>query len=504
MKKTVALLLVFAMVICLAACGKGGDEEARGVRVYVESSLDTLDPYDTDAYVSMYVWSQIYEALVRADENGEIIPWLAKEWTVEPDGMTYHFTIQEGVKFHNGEELKASDVVYSMNYAKSTAMMSYIFNEVDRAEVTGDYTFDMYMLTPSAAIIARLVDFYIVNEKYYSTQSNKYDTGMGTGAYKLREGSVDLKTEIVLDAFEDYHLGKPAIPTATLKIISDASTARVQMETGELDFLMVYSVSNYEPLASTGKYNTSCVAAPHCAYIAWNLEKEPLDNVALRQALTLATDKATINKIAYEGLAVPATQLWGPASFGSDFSDAVDMSFNLEAAKAKMAEAGFPNGLDFDDYGVSIDYIPGSYHEKIANCLQEMWAQIGVHVSIQGADNVDTSSGNYTMRTTGLGFTADMATSSDKYTSDCIGSSNYARYRNDRVDELFALAGRSADQAERAAAYKEICEIVNEECPYLCIQNKQIPYVWAKDLNAKVYPSNSSPWYIQDWSWKTE
>lgn len=502
MKKLVALLLVLVMVVGLAGCGgKDAGSEAKGVRVYVESPLETLDPYETDAYVSEYVFSQIYEGIVRLDENGSVIPWLAKEWTIDTDGMVYHFTILDGVKFHNGEELKASDVAYSINTAKASALMGSIFADVDHAEVTGDYTLDMYMIRPNAAILSKMVEFYVVNEKYYSAQTNRYDTGMGTGAYKLREGAVDLKTEITLDAFDGYHLGKPSIPWATLKIITDSSTARVQMETGELDFLMVYSVSNYEPLASTGNYNTSCMAAPHCAYVAWNLEKEPLNIKEFRQALTLATDKKTINQIAYEGLAVPANQIWGPNSFGCDYSDAMDMSFNLELAKQKLAEAGFPNGLDLDDYGVSIDYIGGSYHEKIANCLQEMWSQIGVHVSIQAADNVDTSGGNYSMRTTGIGFTSDMATSAEKYTTSGIGSANYARYSNARVDELFTIAAASSDTAERAACYKEICEIVQEDCPYLCIQNKQIPYVWAKDLNAKVYPSNSSPWFIFDWSW---
>ena len=502
MKKVVSILLICVMLVSsLTACGSKESAGEKGVSVYIESPIATLDPYGTDDYVTLYVCSQVYEALIRCNENGEIIPWLAKSWNISDDGLTYSFELEQGVKFQNGEELKASDAVYSVYAAKENAIMDAILGDVESAEATGDYSFELHLKQPNAGLLALMVDFYIVNEKYDSAQTSRYNTACGTGAYKLREGSVNLSTEVIIDRFDDYHLGAPAIPYAVLKIITDSSTARVQMETGELDFLMVYSVSNYEPLASTGNYNTALVNAPHCAYVTWNLEKEPLNNKALRQALTYATDKKSINQIAYEGLAVPATALFGETSFGADFSNVMDLSFDLEKAKEKLAEAGFPNGLDFDDYGISIDYIGGSYHEKIANCLQETWSQIGVHVSIQAADNVDCSGGNYTMRTTGVGFTADMSTSANKYISSCIGSSNYARYSNARVDELFTLAAAESDSATRKAYYEEVCEIITEDCPYLCIQHKQIPYVWNKKLNAKVYPSNTSPWYIQDWSW---
>ena len=145
--------------------------------------------------------------------------------------------------------------------------MSSYCNMMDRAEATGDYTVDLYLKTPYAAVLTMLKNLYIVNEKFYTEQGTSYDVACGTGPYMLREGAVDLNTEITVDSFKDYHLGEASIPYATFKIITDASTARIQLETGELDFLMVYSVSNYQPLVDTGNYNSTLIRAPpHCLH----------------------------------------------------------------------------------------------------------------------------------------------------------------------------------------------------------------------------------------------
>lgn len=515
MKKALSILMICVMLMGIfAGCtsqpaensGSESGENSAGtsneVKIYVESAINTLDPYQTVEYASCYVFNNIYETLIRIDENGDVVPWLAKDWTVSEDGLTYSFTIQEGVKFHNGEELKASDVAYSLNTAIASPAMSSYCSMMDSAEATGDYTFDLKLNTPYGALISMLQGLYIVNEAFYTANQPCYDVACGTGPYMLRDGSVDLNTSIIVDAFEDYHLGKASIETANFKIITDASTARIQLENGDLDFMMCYNVSDYQPLKDTGNFNTQLVQAPHTAYIALNLEKEPLNNKALRQALNYATDNESIIMIAYDGLAEPARALTGANSFGVDFSDATDYTYNPDKAKEKLVEAGFPDGINFDDYGIILEYIPGSYHEKIANCLKEEWSQVGIEISLRATESVDCAKGEHMMRTTGTDYKADMSYMAGKYASWNIGSQNYAFYKNDRVDEIFRICDASSDQAERAKLYKELTEIIVDDAPYIPIQHKEIPYAWAKDLNAKVYPSNECPYYVYEWSWK--
>ena len=508
--KKIALSLVVVLLAGIITCSvsqgaqSAGDSDAKGVSVYVEGIIASLDPYYTVEYTSWYVWNQVYETLVTVDETGNILPCLAKEYSVSGDGMTYSFVLEEGVLFHNGEELKASDVAFSINTAVNKPAMSAWTNMINRAEVTGDYTVDIHLNRLYAAFYSMVAQLPIVNEAFYSSQENSYDVGVGTGPYMYQPGMVNPNTEITCVRFDNYRKGPAAIPSVTFKIISDASTAVIQLETGELDFLMVYSVSNYAPLADSGNFNTALVEAPHTAYITMNNEREPLNNKALRQALNYATDRETITIVAYEGLAQPARMLSGASSFGVDFSDATDFGFNLDKAKEKLAEAGFPDGINFNDYGMELDYIPGSYHEKVAQCVQETWAQAGIIINLRASEtyNTDCAVGTYTLCTQGGSYTTDMSFLATLYASTGINSSNYSRYSNARVDELFQQGDAITDQNQRKVIYKEICEIVIDDCPVIPIQHKQIPYVWNANLNAKVHPSNDHPWYVYEWSWK--
>lgn len=503
MKKIISLLLACTMVMCLFAAGtvSASADAKNEVNVYVEGTIPTLDPFATGEYTACYVFNNVYEPIVRIDENGDVMSNIAKDWTVSDDGLVYTINIVEGAKFHNGEELKASDVVFSLNTAMGAAAMEGSTNMMESAEATGDYTFTLTLKAPYAALISMLSNIYVVNEAFYSAQDSNYDVACGTGAYMLRDGAVDLNTGITLDRFDDYRNGQPAIETVNLKIITDSSTASILLETGDLDFLMVSTPSYFAPLADSGNYNTALMTARHTAYIALNTTKAPLDNKALRQALNYATDNETIVIIAYEGLAVPARALTGPDSFGVDFTDATDFSFDIEKAQEKLAEAGYPDGIDLSEYGILLEYIPGSYHEKIANCLKESWAQAGINIELRATESVDCAAGAHTMRTTGTSYTADMSYMAGKYASWNIGSENYGFYANDRADEIFTLTQGMTDQAERAKLYKELTEIIVDDCPYIPIQHKETPYVWAKDLNAKVYPSNMQPWFIYEWSW---
>lgn len=532
MKKLLSIVLVIAMLLgIMTACGGSTETpaasttspstapssstpaaststsatptaEAKGINVYVESIMSNLDPFSTVEYTTWYVWNQVYETLVHVEDDGSISPFLATDYSVSSDGLTYTFTIPSGVKFHNGEELKASDVAYSFNVALTKpAVNAWVFM-VDHAEVTGDNTVDIVLNQLYPAFLTMVANIPIVNEKDYSTAASYYDCGIGTGPYMYRAGAVDPNTSVTVDAFPDYRLGKASIPSVTFKILSDSASAVIQFETGELDFMMIMTPSSYIPLEESGKYNCSLVTAPHTAYICFNNDIEILQNKKLRQALHYAVDKNTCIQIAYEGLAVPAELMCNESAYGADFSGMVHYNYDPEKAKQLLAEAGYPNGLDFSDYGIEMDYFAGTYHEKIAQCVQNMWEQIGVKINLRASETIGTDAinGNYGIVTQGGAFTFDMSYCSKYYTSDAIDSTNYARYHTDEVDALFKSGNASTDEATRKAAYKQICEIVSEDSPTIPIQHKQIPYVWTKALNAVVHCSNDHPYFIYEWS----
>ena len=524
MKKALALLLAVCLVLALTACGGSAAPAASNapaasssgsgnaaapaaegkdsVSVSVESVISTLDPYETLAYTSWFVFNQIYETLVTVDDNGNVQPCLATAWEVSEDGCTYTFTLETGVKFHDGSDFTAKDAAYSLTEAmKHPAMQGYT-KAIESVEVVGDNQIACKLLKPSASFVSMMSEIPIVSEAFYSAQENNIDVGVGTGPYMLTDQK-DLNREVVLTRFDGYRKGPAAIKDVHLKVVSDASTSVAAFETGDLDFLTVYNISSYAGLAANDKYNSALCATLHTAYTTMNLEKEPLDNKLLRQAMSYAIDYDSVIVINYEGLAKRAYALMGENSFGADFTDIVKYEYNPELAKQLLAEAGFPDGIDFADYGIEYDYIPGGYHEKIAQCVQQNWADVGIKINLRANDNIDSDApdGNFSIGTEGGTYTADMSFMSIIYGTEGIGGNNYSRYSNPEVDELFAEADATTDQAVRLANYKKICEIVSEDACYIPIQHKQIPYVWYSDLNAVVHLSSAHPWYCYEWSW---
>ena len=507
-KRILALLLTMIMALSLVACGstnggadkggsdKGDSDKRDDVNIYCEGVWTSLDPYGAGAgtYTNMYIMNQVYEPLVKVD-NGNVVPCLAKEWTVSDDNLTYSFVLEEGVKFHNGEELKASDVVYSYNRAMGDVGLTTYVGSIGSVEATGDYTVDVHMSDVFAPMLANFSYVNIVSEKF-ATENELNTLECGTGPYVLKD--IDLNLEANLTAFEDYRLEKASITNVKFKVITEATTAAVAFESGELDFFFCYNTSAYAPLADTGNYNTALVAQQHTAVIHLNNGVEPLNNPLVRKALAHATDRDTMISIAYDGMAAPTYLMANPTSFGVP----EDLFYNhyeydLDKAKELLAEAGYPNGLDLGNMTV----IGGSYHEKYAQVWQQSLAQIGVTIELVSSESAvaDCTNHEYVTATMGNGFNSDFGNAGLSFYS--THKSNMMDYNNEEVTAILDEALTITDPAKRQELYREAIEMIFEDCPNIPIFNKQVPWVWAKDLNATPRGDGAHPYYCYDMSW---
>ena len=502
-KKGLAIILIAALLVAmLAACSGGGggsSEPATGekrtdVNIYSEGVFTSLNPYGVGctAYVNMYLLYQLYDTLVQVNDAGDILPSLATAWEPNADGTEYTFTLREGVKFHNGEEMKASDVAYSINRAMTEAPLEPYYRYIDSVEAAGDYTVKFKLKAAYIPFVSDLINFPIVSEAFASS-SDLLTEECGTGAYMLQ--SIDMNTGATLVAFDDYWRGEPSIKTANWKVITEGTTASVAFERGELDVFFCYNVSAFAPLEATGKYNTQLATQKHTAVILLNNKVAPLDNKLVRQALSYATDRDTMITIAYEGLASPTYLMANPSSWGVPEDLWYNhYEYNLDKAKEVLAEAGYPDGLDLGDMTV----ISGSYHEKYAQVWQNSLSQIGVKINLVGSESAvaDTTSHNYVTATMGESFTSDFAFTSQFYTGN-----NKTQYDNARVAELYDQAAVETDATARAAMYREAIEIIFDECTCIPIFNKQVPWVWDKNLNAEFHMDGGRPYYVYDMSW---
>ena len=158
--------------------------------------------------------------------DGTIEPRLAESWTIEDGGLTYIFHLKQGVKFHNGEELKASDVVFSYNYAKEspfTASFGALFESV---EAVDEYTVKVTLASPFAPFLSNVAGAMIHSEKAVNDGGDNYGLNpVGTGPFKFV--SYELGQRVTFERFEEYHQGPAALKTIVYKIVADTNTALV-------------------------------------------------------------------------------------------------------------------------------------------------------------------------------------------------------------------------------------------------------------------------------------
>ena len=524
MKKRIALLMAAAMLVTsLAGCsggtgaetsssaaeGSGQQTEENGdssetsgrtdVVIRVESPWSTFNPLDSSLYVEYYELNQMYETLVWVDDEGNTVPVLAESWESNSEGNEYTIKIREGVKFHNGEELKASDVAFVLTKAAESPALKSNLGTFQKAEAVDDYTVKITLEAPFAPLIPFLANIKIFNEKFYNEHNGDLRTvECGTGPYKLVD--VDMDTEMNLTAFEDYWQGPPAIKDIKFTVITDETTAAVAYMAGEVDFISTAASQYLEISAQPDLYSFEAVPTKHTALFYFNTERAPFDNKLVRKALQHAVDRDTMIQVAFEGFASPAYLQGDESCFGVDYDRVVMYDYDLDKAKELLAEAGYPNGLDLGSLVTT-----EGYFEKCAVVFQSSLAEIGCTMEVEVMENTaltaTTLAGDYDMMAGGQSFSTDFAYAAKQYCSEYIGSNNYSRLRNDRVDELFAEAERETDPDTRKELYGEAIEIITDEATMIPLFHKKLLFAWAKGHNCVVHHDSYIPYFVYEWSW---
>lgn len=358
MKKLITLILALTMMVTLVACG--GDDGGSGdsaskdtLTVVVNSDPGTLDPHDNVNFAPHQIKRQIYETLVVRDESGELVPWLAESWEYEDD-ETIVFKIRQGVYFHNGDELKASDVLFSLKRAmddNTTGAIQVNRIDFDRSEVVDDYTVKIVTDGPYAMQLAMLENplISIISERAYTESGGDFfEAPIGTGPYKLV--SYAAGDSVVLEANENYwREGEPKVPNVTFRIITDASSRAIEAESGGADIVYDISANDVERVSSNPNVNLVSMAGYNTSYLLFNQNSEPLSDIRVREAICLALDVPTAIDVAYGSFGELASGIVSPGVEGRhpDLSSYFPER-NIERAKELLAEAGYADDLTLE------------------------------------------------------------------------------------------------------------------------------------------------------------
>lgn len=471
-KKTLVLLsILLVLMLTLSACGgtKGTSGGGKDELVVAQGAdPKSLDPHASNDQPSSRVNKQLYNTLVEATEDMELEPGLAEKWD-QIDENTWEFTLREGVKFHNGDELKASDVKFTFDRMKESGEVAHIIGAIESVEVGDDYTIIIKTIEPFAPILSHLAHTAasILNEKVVTEAGDDYQNNpVGTGPYKFV--SHDSGDKVTLEKFDDYYKGAAKIKTIVFRNIPEGTNRAVGLETGEVD--IAYDIDPIDMERVRGEEKLELIEEPSLSttYIGFNTKKAPYDNILVRQALNYAINVDEIIDVVLEGAGAKA---FGPINdkvFGYK-GDLEGYDYDPEKAKELLAEAGFADGLK-----TSIWTNDNPIRTRTAEIVQAQLKEVGVDASIEilewGAYLDKTSAGEHDMFILGwvtVTGDADYGLYALYHSSQHGGAGNRSFYTNSEVDKLLDKGRTSIDEKVRLDAYSEAQGIIVEESPQI-------------------------------------
>ncbi len=477
----VSLLLVIALL--LGGCGGTGGETGSGgesepVRDTLIVGMDRepagLDPTSTHVTTAVMIFNNIYDTLLSFDNEMKIQPRLAISYE-QLDDVTYKFHLRKGVKFHNGEELKSSDVLFSFKrlYDIPAAKGQVSMIDPNGFECPDDYTFVLKTTEPWSALPAQICSSYlnIVSEKAVTEAGEDFNRNpVGTGPFQFVSWTAG--DSIVVERFEDYWDEKALLKTINFRIITEATSRVIDLESGGIDIALAVGVTDIERLRENAA--TDLIQFNHTGirYGAFNCSKEVFADKRVRQALNYATNVEIIRDVLYDkGIgAMPATTSVIPILSGRN-TDLVQYDYDPEKAKALLAEAGYPDG-----FSVEYNFLSNTKNTRLGEMLQAQWAEVGVELVMAPLESATLTAtlnaGEHDFCTANstyaLGDTIEGLYSF--YHSSMHGTSRCRAYlSNPEIDALLDEARVEKNEDKREQLAYEIQALVHEEAPWIYI-----------------------------------
>ena len=510
-KKTLALALSLVLSASLfTGCGgsassapgaQGGNPAAGGAArddlvVILPDDFTTLDPFKLPSSAEISFCANIFDGLVEYGPDHQVVAALADSWEMNEAGDSYTFHLKKGVKFHNGEEMKANDVVYSVNRFISEEWMLFGSFMIKDAEAIDDYTVKINLKYPYGPFLSMLTYMYIANEKAMTEMGDDAAKHpIGTGAYKFKQW--DVAQQIVLEANPDYYKGAPSINTLTFKIIPDSNTAFVALETGEADLSFNCSAMDFEQAKNNPNLATDSTTSNYFYTVNFNSEKV---DKQVRKALSHAVDRDALNVLVNEGTGIVADL---PLVEGQEgyTTDITTYPYDVELSKSMLKEAGYDesNPLTLDFF-----YGEGTENNKLGQALQSMFAEVGVNLEL---NPVETGAwwqlfgdGDYTVSRGGYPM-EDQNTDSpyfDMYHKD--GTFNVSRVNNPEVNSLLEQARQELDADKRSELYVQINQILTDEAYFIPCYFRASTIVYNANLK-NVKAVNNQRYLYREFSW---
>lgn len=451
----------------MAADGAEARAAAGELNVGIAQDLDSsLDPHKTVKAGTREVMFNVFEGLLKPDASGNLNPAVAESYTVSDDHLLYTFKLRSGVKFHNGQDVTPEDVIWSYQRCAEPDSADIIqvaaFAGVEMY-AEGDDTVCFQLQEPNNEFASYLTT--AVLPKDYTEQDTQ---PVGTGPFKFVSRTA--QESVVLERFDDYWGEKPELTKVTYKIIENADSILLSLQSGAVDVFAHLTTTQIAQLGDGFHVEEGTMNLVQALYL--NNAEKPFDDVRVRQALSYAVDRQQILDLAFDGYGTLLGSSMYPA-FSKYFDDELTnyYTYNTEKAKELLTEAGYPNGFD-----MTIT-VPSNYqsHMDTAQVIVEQLKAVGINATIQPVtweSWVQDTYSNRQFQSTVVGVDASNMTARamlERFVS--TASRDFINYNNADYDALFAQAQACYDDGEQTAMYKDLEKNLTENAANVYIQD---------------------------------
>ena len=482
------LVLVVSLVLILSCAGYAQQE----VKVIRQSGTSAykIDPAVGSDLVSSIALCNIYDSLVFPNPDGSVKPWLAKGWEISEDGLTYTFELVPGVKFRNGDELTADDVVFSLERIMTIGEgYGYLFTtSVEGAKALEKYKVQFTLKKTFGPFLGALVRLYILDKNQVMANLQKdgpygefgdYGKGWlvthdaGSGPYQVKENKVP--EYLLLEKFDDYWAGwenKDAPQYFKQLGTREAITVKTLFSRGELEISDSWqSKENYTVLDQMPNVEVSAHFEGTVMNIMLNTKKPPTDDVHFRKALAYCLDYQQVIDEIYTGCLLSS----GPVASSTPGFNPNLKPYTMDLAKAEEELKQSPYYGKLDQYPIEIHWLQtAADEEKIALMIQANAAKLGIKVNIVKSPWLSMVNNMAKPETTPNGaiifvsphYPEAGSMLESRYHSNSCGTWEQGEWLQDpEIDAMIEDAIATVDQKERFQKYYVIQEKIMELCP---------------------------------------